>query len=92
MNPSELNYQIVSTFEQNDHRKINMEPGKKWRQFLAGVIGKFQVQKMILCQKVKKFNEEEFDKNGFKHVIQTVNLSALSANQGCLLFLYFNLK
>lgn len=39
MNPAELNYNIVSTFEQNE-RKNNMEEGKKWRQFLTGVIGK----------------------------------------------------
>lgn len=41
MNPTELNYQVVSTFEQGDHRQYRMEEGKKWRQFLAGVIGKF---------------------------------------------------
>lgn len=38
MNPSELNYQVVSTFEHNAKRN-NMEPGKKYRQFMAGIIG-----------------------------------------------------
>uniref|UniRef100_A0A336M0J9 Facilitated trehalose transporter Tret1 n=1 Tax=Culicoides sonorensis TaxID=179676 RepID=A0A336M0J9_CULSO len=37
MNPSELNYQVVGTFEHNERRN-NMEQGKKYRQFMAGII------------------------------------------------------
>lgn len=41
MNPAELNYRVVSTFEQDENtNKYKMEEGKKWRQFLTGIIGK----------------------------------------------------
>lgn len=46
MNPSELNYQVVGTFEHNDKRN-NMEAGKKYRQFLAGIIGMNEVLKNV---------------------------------------------
>lgn len=53
MNPSELNYKAVSTFDGSEQRPLTdvdhqrrerhefsrMEPGKKYRQFLAGVLG-----------------------------------------------------
>jgi hypothetical protein len=39
MNPAELNYQIVSTFEKGEYP--NMEPGKKYRQFLTGLVGEW---------------------------------------------------
>lgn len=45
MNPAELNYTAVSTFDQNErHIKMdsekNVEKGLKYRQFLAATIGK----------------------------------------------------
>lgn len=50
MNPSELNYQVVSTFEHNAKRN-NMEPGKKYRQFMAGIIGEHYYKILyILCK------------------------------------------
>lgn len=47
MNPTELNYQAVSTFDGGCTQRLagsrtefrRMEPGKKYRQFLAGVLG-----------------------------------------------------
>lgn len=49
MNPTELNYQAVSTFDGSEQQQLTgarrrsefsrMEPGKKYRQFLAGVLG-----------------------------------------------------
>lgn len=49
MNPAELNYQAVSTFDGSEQQQLTdarrrsefsrMEPGKKYRQFLAGVLG-----------------------------------------------------
>lgn len=40
MNPSELNYQVVSTFDKDKDNRT-MEEGKKYRQYLAGVVGEF---------------------------------------------------
>ncbi|XP_063710060.1 facilitated trehalose transporter Tret1-like [Culicoides brevitarsis] len=37
MNPAELNYQVVGTSDHNQKRN-NMEPTKKWRQFMVGII------------------------------------------------------
>uniref|UniRef100_U5ESS0 Facilitated trehalose transporter Tret1 n=1 Tax=Corethrella appendiculata TaxID=1370023 RepID=U5ESS0_9DIPT len=37
MNPADLNYQVVNSFEQSE-RKPRMEQGQKYRQFLAGII------------------------------------------------------
>lgn len=45
MNPAELNYTAVSTFDQNERHlnmetEKNVEKGLRYRQFLAATIGK----------------------------------------------------
>lgn len=49
MNPAELNYTAVSTFDQNERHsnmdsEKNVEKGLKYRQFLAATIGKKYLQ------------------------------------------------
>lgn len=43
MNPAELNYQPVATFEKFEKDNYRMEKGTPSRQFLAGVIGELVV-------------------------------------------------
>lgn len=62
MNPSELNYQVVSTIEHN-YKGNNMEQGTKSRQFLAGVIGKLKKKHLMSENVKKKFNGKRFDRN-----------------------------
>lgn len=50
MNPAELNYTAVSTFDQNERHlnmdsEKNVEKGLKYRQFLAATIGKNYLKK-----------------------------------------------
>lgn len=63
MNPSELNYQVVSTIEHN-YKGNNMEQGTKSRQFLAGVIGKLKKKHFNAGKRFKKkFNGKRFNRN-----------------------------
>lgn len=74
MNPTELNYQAVNTFDTGCTRPLTgsrtefrsgkrMESGKKYRQFLAGVLGSYLKEYIYIESEFVMKKEKERDRD-----------------------------